>query len=216
MKLVHLAPLCLALGACSAPIVQNEELSWFESGWYVGATGGTAIADASASDLDRRLSNQGFTTNSEIEDDDSAWKGFVGYRFEERFGFEVGYTNLGEISSEVDTMNVDPNVLLDALADTQPFLGRGPTISGIWYALDTKRIDGGLRAGVWYWEADLEAETNSGQNVSFEDDGFDAFYGIFGLFEFNERAHLRFEWERYILDDDDADFLSVGLQIRVN
>ena len=211
-----LLPFAFLVVACSGPARQSEELRWFESGWYVGATGGSAITDASAGDLDRRLMNQGFTTMSELDDEDSGWKGYLGYRFDRPFGVEFGYTNLGQISSQVDTLMVDPDVLLNALADTQPFLGKGPFVAGLLYLLDTKHFDAGLRGGVWYWEADVEAETNIGDRVELEEEGFDPFFGIFGLLDINERAQIRFEFERYVLDDDDADFLSIGLQIRVN
>jgi hypothetical protein len=206
----------LSLAACRAPIAQSgEEYRWFESGWYVGGTGGTAITDSSASDLDERLADEGFTTNSTLDDTDSAWKAYLGYRSEGLFGFEVGYVNLGEVTSKVDTLSVDPDVLLDALADTQPFLGSGPSLAGLLYLLDTKRVDGGLRGGAWYWEADVEAETNTGEKVSIDEEGLDPFVGVFLLLDINDRAQLRAEYELYILDDDDADFLSIGLQIRV-
>lgn len=212
-----LALALLALG-CHAPIVQeNEEYRWFESGWYVGGTGGVAITDASGADLDERLAEEGFpSTSSTLDDHDSAWKAYLGYRFERRFGFEVGYANLGQVSSRVDTAAIDPDVLLDALADTQPFLGRGPTAAGLVYLLDTKLVDVGVRGGAWLWEADVEARTSNGDKVSIDEDGIDPFYGVFLLLEINDRAALRAEYERYELEGDGADFLSVGLQIRVD
>lgn len=215
-----LVPLALALlGGCYATptaAVQSEELRWFESGWYVGGTGGSAKVDTDARDLDAALAGQGFTTSSTLDEHDSAWKAFLGYRFDVPFGFELGYVNLGQVSSTVDTLSVDPDVLLDALAATQPYLGEGPSAAALFYLLDTKYVDGGLRGGVWYWKADVEAETNAGDKVSLDEEGFDPFYGIFLLLDINDRAQLRAEYERYVLDDDDADFLSIGLQIRVN
>ena len=207
--------LLFASSACSSSPAQSEEYRWFQSGWYVGGTGGVAIVDASSSDLDEHLADQGFTTSSTLDDDDSGWKGYVGYRFERLFGLEAGYVDLGEVSSEVDTQAVDPDVLLEALADTQPFLGSGPSLAGLFYVLDTKVVDGGLRAGAWYWEADVEAKTNTGEKVSIDEEGFDPFGGVFLLLEINDRAQIRAEYELYVLDDDDADFLSIGLQIRV-
>lgn len=217
-SIVPACALALSLGSCFATprASQSEELRWFESGWYVGGTGGTAITDASARDLDARLASQGFTTSSTLDDQDSAWKGYLGYRFDVPFGFELGYVNLGQVTSTVDTMTVDPDVLLDALADTQPFLGRGWSAAALLYILDTKYVDGGIRGGAWRWEADVEAETSQGDKVSVDESGVDPFYGIFLLLDINDRAQLRAEYERYFLDGDDADFLSVGLQIRVN
>jgi len=200
--------------ACNALRSQSEEYRWFESGWYVGGTGGTAITDASASDLDKRLASQGFTTSSTLDDQGSAWKAFLGYRFERFLGFELGFVNLGTVTSRVDTMLVDPDVLVNALADTQPFLGKGPSVAGLVYLLDTRRVHAGIRGGGWYWQADVEARTTSGDRVKIDEESFDPFFGVFTLLDVNDRSQLRFEYERYYLDGDGADFLSVGMQIR--
>jgi len=197
----------------AAPSLQDYR--WFERGWYVGGAVGTARADVSESQLDGELAAQGFMTTSQIDDEDTAWKAWGGYRFEGPLALEASYVSLGRLRSEVDTTVVDLDTFLDALADTQPFLGEGVGLAGVLYPLDVDRFALGLRAGAWYWQADVEARASTGERSSVDKDGVDPFFGLHGLFDLTETVQLRAEVERYFVDGEGVDLLSFGIQFRI-
>lgn len=60
--------------------------------WYGGAGLGEGRADARTAELTSRLFGRGFsTTSNDINDSDSAWRLFGGYRLNERITVEGSY-----------------------------------------------------------------------------------------------------------------------------
>lgn len=193
----------------------RQEVEWFHSGWYVGASAGTMNADASASELDRDLARRGWTTDSSLDDTDFAWKVFAGYRFEAPFAIEVGYTDLGQIDSKIEAMPADLDAFLDDVADVHPFSANGVTLSAQWFPLDTRHVDFGLRGGLWYWDAEVDVDGPGGASVDVDEDGIDPLAGVGVWVRVTERIEVRAEFEKYWVDGDDIDFFSAGLQIQV-
>lgn len=216
--LVRSSALALCLASCAAtPAPEPQEgFRWFERGLYAGGTLGPAIADASAADLDAALATQGFTTSSTVDDQDLGWKVFAGYRFELPLAVEVAYTELGTLDTRVSAAApVDVDALLGALTDTQPYLGNGVALALVFYPVRTDRFAAGVKGGLWFWEADVEATATTGERASVRENDVDPLFGVHALLDLTDRVALRAEYERYYLNGDGVDFLSAGLQFRL-
>ena len=118
-----------------------------------------------------------------LDETDDAWKLYGGMMVTENFGFEAGWTDLGDASSGV----VD--------TETEAFYAAGVA------AVPDRREFLHLRqARRRLWDQDIN--TNSY-------DGEDLMYGIGAKYNFMDQFHARLEWEQYDADLQ-ASAISVG------
>ncbi len=179
-------PLVLAVSLIA---VSSTTLAGSDTGLYIGASAGQAQLDF---DGERADLDQISDVEIDIDDDDTAYKIFVGYNIGlvplVDLGLEAAYVDFGTFNGRVDT-NDDSDFEVDGWT--------GAALAGV--NLGPVGIFG--KAGFINWDGELE---------SFEEeDGTDPLYGVgvkFSLFS----LQLRAEYERYDLDDFDIDYFSVG------
>ncbi len=193
---------------------QEEEvqIEWFRAGYYAGAKFGKSVLDTNSRNLNDALMGRGYTTSTDLENDDSTFSVYGGYRFDEPFSVELAWVNLGQVESEISASPPNINVFLDDVADVHPFLGKGVNVKGIYHLLDRERVQLGVSLGVWFWNADVEAEAAGGQIAEIDESGVDLNYGIQALVPLGNGFSAAFAWERFMLDDNEADSIWVGFQ----
>jgi len=185
-------------------------------GGYVGVSGGgTEVKDPpSAAEIDAGLDALGYTTRSSVDDTDTGWKLFGGYKFNSNFAVEGSYADLGELSvKSIVTAPLTATVDTTWEATTLAIAGVG--IVPLGYNFD---IFG--KVGLHYWDVELSAKSTIGAASASEDDnGTDFLYGIGADYNFTDRFTVRAEWEVYqnIGDDNttgesDVEMWSAGLQ----
>ncbi|MDH3336436.1 MAG: outer membrane beta-barrel protein [Gammaproteobacteria bacterium] len=159
-----------------------------DSGFYVGGSIGGATIEAN-------LGDTGIPgVPSDIDEDDTAYKVFVGYNFDLPsivLGVEAGYVDFGE--PNIDVLGED------LLIDTT-----GINLWGI-VALEAGPVDLFAKLGYISWDADFQLVTERAS-----ESGSDVGYGL-GLAFNAGPIQIRGEYEVYDLDDADASMLSVGL-----
>lgn len=181
MKRLTLSALAMALGfgTTGSALAAN--------GLYVGAGVGQASYDVCGA------LGTGLTS---CDDEDTGWKVFGGYDFNENLAIEAAWVDLGEVSAsgaggtatvEVDGIAVDLKATLP-LNEAFGIFGKVGFIS--WDA-----EGGGLASGA-------------------DDDGNDLAYGIGAEYMFSSQFGIRGEWERFDVDDEDADLLSIGAVLK--
>ncbi len=193
---------------------EREDVKWFHSGWYVGASVGSARADASASDIDSDLAARGYTTNTNLDSKDIGWKMFGGYRFDEPWAIELAIVDLGLIESTIHNTDApDLDAFLADIAAVHPHSGAGLSLTGIYYPVQTERFNLGVKAGLWIWDADVVADGATGETVDIDDENnIDPVIGLLGLIDLGRNFSARLEWERYFLENNDVDYFAVGIQ----
>lgn len=167
-----------------------------DSGFYIGGSAGGAAIEANTGDIGA-VTIPGLP--SSIDEDDTALKAFIGYRFELpviSLGVEGGYVDLGQ-----------PEI--DILGDALVLDVTGMNLWGI-ASLDMGLFDvfGKLGYISWDVEADYLGESASG-------DGSDMGYGLGAAFYVGP-LQIRGEYEIYDLDDTDVSMLSVGVAFQFN
>ena len=188
------------------------------AGGYVGVSGGGAKVEdfPSASEFNAELAALGITATSSVDDTDTGWKLFAGYRFNRNFAVEGSYADLGEAT-------VDSTV-------TAPSAG---TVSATWDAKTWALAAVGIlplannfelfgKVGGHYWDSELSVKATSGGAAaadSNDDNGIDMLYGVGASYNFTRNFALRAEWEVYkdiggadITGESDVRFWSAGLQ----
>lgn len=128
-----------------------------------------------------------------IDDDATALRFGLGYDLGNNIAFEANYINLGDfeigstLKGEVD----------------------GGAISALFSLPMTDFITAKARVGFFSWEAEVNTpEFDS--NI----DGDDVFYGVGLEARLSNQFSLNGEWQRFELDDSEADVFFVGAQFR--
>jgi OOP family OmpA-OmpF porin len=152
---------------------------------HAGIFGGVSVGQAAVkySDVD-----------GTFDDEQTAYKAFVGGRFLKYVGLELSYIEFGEYTDDIggETIDLDLRALEGAAMGIIP-LG--------------KRFEIFVKAGYFYWDAAVPGEE--------DETGSDFAYGIGGAFKFAKIFGIRAEYEVFEVDDaDDVSMASLGLEIR--
>jgi OOP family OmpA-OmpF porin len=168
--------------------------SMADRGWYVGGSIGQ-------SDVEESLAG-GLITSGEIDGKDTAFKAFGGYMFNRYVGAEVAYVDLGKVrysgeffGDQVTGGKVEVSGFNIAAVGAIP-VSAAFSIFG--------------KLGLFSWDAEA-SDTTGGVPFSAKSDGSDVSFGAGVSYRFTRHLAARAEWERFKLDDVDADLLSVGL-----
>jgi OOP family OmpA-OmpF porin len=196
-----------------APAAKPKPAPAAKSKWYIGASVGQADYDISESDFDAAFAASGFTSNTDIDDDDTGYKAFVGWQFHKNFAAELGYVDLGDF--DIDTNITAPTAATfngDAEVD-----GFSLSLVGNYPVTEKFSVIG--RIGAYFWDVDADGSATIGAttvNLGGSDDGTDINFGLGAQYDFNKTIGVRAEYEVYtdVGDEDDIDFLSAGIVVR--
>lgn len=174
----------LAIVAALLPAVASAE------GGYIGGSIGQTEMDISDADK-AELAAVGVS----VDDTDTGFKLFAGYRINENFAVEGFYADLGEISATdgVDSLNIESDSF-------------GASVLGIIPVAEN--FDLFAKIGFHAWDAELSSTVG----VFASADGTDSIYG-FGAAYTIEQVSFRAEFERYELDSEDVDMISAGIAV---
>ena len=178
--------------------VQIFQLSYAqeENKFYIGAGVGHS---------DQKDSCDGIAGS--CDDTDTAWKLFVGYKFNPYISAEGGYIDFGE--SDAD--DVILGIPVSAEAEVDGFFLAG---IGSWPINERFSVFGKL--GVLFWDVEVDA-SGGGVSVSEDETGTDILFGLGGEYSFTNQLAARIEWERFdgVGDSDvgntDIDLFSASL-----
>ncbi|HWH47918.1 MAG TPA: outer membrane beta-barrel protein [Burkholderiales bacterium] len=152
---------------------------------YIGAGAGITTVDVCDD-----LSGPGIS----CDDKDTGLKIFGGFKFNPNFGVEASWVDLGEVSAS------GPGGSASVEVD-----GFGVAAVGMIPINPQFGVFGKL--GAYMWDA-----TGGGAASGASDDGTDIMFGAGVNWNFSSHFGLRAEWERFDIDGDDIDFLSIGAQ----
>lgn len=131
-----------------------------------------------------------------IDDNDTAFRLGVGYRFLENFGAEIGYLDLGEVSEEVAIGGATASVEADGFyAGVSGRIPLYETNTGFFLS---------ARAGLYFWDATGRLRQGT-TTVRLDDSDNDFYVGVGAGYDFNEQFGLGLTYDRYQLGDGDSD-----------
>ena len=127
-------------------------------------------------------------------DDDTGTKFFAGYNLDGTWGLEGGFVDLGDFDVDFFPGSVE--------VDGFQFAGVGN--------LPVAEVSLFGKVGLYRWDA----EANIAGTPIDDDDGIDVMWGFGIAFDIAENWLIRGEWERFDIDGDDVDMLSVSVIVR--
>jgi len=163
-------------------------------GFYIGGSVGQ-----SSFDDDNAIPD--LITSGTVDGKDTGFKFFGGYQFNQNFGLELAWVDLGKASYSgtfggipVSGGTVKTSGLNISAVGTLP-LGSGFALFG--------------KAGLFAWEAEAN-DVTGGLPFSGTEDGTDLSYGVGASYDFTKNFAIRAEWERFKAVGD-IDLLSIGV-----
>lgn len=179
-----------------------------QGGFYIGGSVGQ-------SDINDDVAIPSLITSGTVDGTDSAFKIYVGYQFNDYFGMDVGYVDLGKaryngsyFGTPVTGGSVDIWGLNFSAVGTLP-VGAGFAVFG--------------KLGLFAWEATAK-DTTAGFPFRGTEYGGDFSLGVGFSYNFTKNLSARVEWERfglgggggydYSVDLGHVDLLSFGMAYR--
>jgi len=159
-----------------------------DTGLFVGASVGSSHLEDDFSNLN-------------IDTDATAYRFVGGFQITDYFGIEAGYHNFGDFSETID--------LGQALSRTE-ITADGWTLGGTLGLPLNEQISLYGRAGVFFWDADVEV---NGFSIDVPEDE-NSYYGGGAKIDVTQNLSLLGDWTRYELDTIDSDVISIGFQYR--
>lgn len=189
-RAIPAATLLALVGGWSAAHAENER------GFYVG--GGVGQFNVQIDDID--------DTDDAIErldDDDTSWKLFAGYRFNPYISLEAAYIDFGRASDRFEASGSSGDYRVD-------LSGFAPYVIG---TLPLGPVELFAKVGYYFYDVDLSVDLDDlgGDVFSSKSSDEDLLYGAGVGMTFFEHLHARLEYEKIdsdVLDDADAIWLS--------
>lgn len=163
-------------------------LAQADTGLFVGASFGSSHLDEDFS---------GFN----IDTDANAYRIVGGFQFGDYLGLEAGYHNFGDFAETVD---------LGGLTSLTEVTADGWTLGGTLGLPLNEQFSLYGRAGVFFWDADVEVD---GFSINVPEDE-NPYYGGGARVDVTSQLSLIGDWTRYELDIIEIDVISVGFQYR--
>jgi OOP family OmpA-OmpF porin len=204
--------------------------SWAEgSGWYFGVTGGQAKADISREEIDDQVlaafaAAGAIVTSgsSTLDDSDSSFSLFGGYRFSENFALEAGYVDFGAAkyrgSGIVDPIGAQPPFAVTFAEDMEL---TGFTAAAVSVVPVSAAFDLHARLGVLFAQTDASVAISTGSLTASESvsvDSQELFFGLGVGLQVGPNWSVSLDWQQFrdVGDDDetgesDVNRLSLGV-----
>ena len=134
-----------------------------------------------------------------------AWKIYGGWSISNYFALELGWVDLGKIETRYSTTIPPTEIdnILDDTLDVHPIQGDGWVTSAIVSWPVHVNFSLTARAGVFFWESDVDVRVVTGGTGSNSnaDSGTDAMYGIGFEWQFSDKWSATADYERYQLNE---------------
>ncbi|MDD9884997.1 MAG: porin family protein [Gammaproteobacteria bacterium] len=152
-------------------------------------------------ELDDACDGNAIVTVTSCDDEDTGLAIYAGYNFHENFAVEGGYIDFGESTTDVvvnSTSATTKNELWSLYG------------AGVGKINVSERVTLFGKIGFHRWEADVKL--SSANSISFDDDGFDLFYGVGGQVSMpGDKLKIRLEYQIFEVEDPyDGEVFSLG------
>lgn len=174
----------LASGSAFAQGAENDE------GFYIG--GGVGQFNVKIDDIDQ--TDEAIQT---LDDDDTAWKAFVGWRMNPYFALELAYIDFGGPSDRAEASGSSGDFQVE-------LSGFAPYLIG---TIPVGPVELFGKVGYYFYDVDASIDLDDGPDFDSSSSEQDLLYGVGVGLTFFERLNARLEYERIdsdLVDDADA------------
>jgi len=187
-----LAPSLLALGSATAYAQSPEN----DEGFYLGGGVGQFDIEIDGADgIDEALGR--------LDDNDTAWQAFIGWRLNPYFALQAAYVDYGGPEDDISTSGSSGNYRAE-------LAGFAPSIIG---TMPLGPVELSAKLGYYFYDLDITADLDDPTDLDVDstDSGEDVMYGVGVGMTFLERLHAKLEYEKIDIeraDDSNAFWLT--------
>lgn len=182
-----------------------------ESRWFVGGAVGEARGGQGNAEIAASLAQRGFTAQAiDVRDlDRTAYRVFGGYRIGAIWQVQLGYSDLGEVTTaaRATVPAAQADAYARALLDALPVSASGYEASLGFRWPFNEAFAVAARLGAWHWESEQQA-TFGAQRLKAKPEGTDALLALAFEWSFTPRWALGLEASRYRTEHEDIDLLA--------
>lgn len=200
---------------CSEAEQTECNLIFPPSGWYLGGQLGLATTDTSDSNLDSLYQQAGIDADStKVDDNDMAYSLFIGYQFNQYFGLEAGYMDLGERKVDFSGQTLDLEAYYDLAEHVYPETADGLSINLVARYPLTEDFNIAGKLGYFDWEMDAVTTEINGQPHVGDDNrsGGDVWLGAELGYQLNEQSEAYLSYQYIPLQEDDVSVIALGVR----
>ncbi len=185
---------------------------------HVGAMFAAARSSESGRDIGAALQAQGHAVTADVDDGRMAWRVHGGWSMNRHLALEVGYSDLGEVTTgfagEVPVLAIDG--LLAAALPLQPRTANGFDLSlAARHELAFVRgLSVQARVGVFRWDAQRSVGTSDGRSVIEYADGANLLLGAGLGYRLTQQVEVTAEWMRHAMGSANVQATGVGIRYR--
>ena len=165
--------------------------------WYSGFSHGSTKLDTGITNL---------TGTASLDEKDSGYKIYTGYKFKKYFSGEIFYADLGSAilkGNTGDTYKKDGQSYIYVQNGIEEVENKSIGLSGIFTYPLHERIEPFIKIGIQRW--------NSKNTSGLSDNGISSMFGLGLNFPITDKFSIKTEYEEYEVDKDSLGFLSLGL-----
>jgi hypothetical protein len=195
----------VAAGAVAGCLVLSPVARAADSGVYLDAGLGASKVSVDDQKVARQIESSTGASVAAVDLDEygTSYHFRAGYAFNRIFAIEAAYNDFGDLEGEITAEVVDVEDFADELAGVFPSDVHGPSLGARvrWPFAAGWAL--GLRAGVMWWESDVDAKIVSGGSGKFSasNDGTDLIWGAALSWRPAERFELALEYTQVDLPD---------------
>ncbi|MDZ4260996.1 MAG: fibronectin type III domain-containing protein, partial [Pseudomonadota bacterium] len=165
-------------------------------------------------DFERDLTALGLTASvTQTDLSRSGWSPYIGYQMDELLAIELGYVDLGRVTTTISGVTSDLNGYLNAASGVYPTTASGWTFNFVMRKKLYEHLNGLIKFGALIWQADYTLTTATASR-KFSDDGMDINFGIGVEMNITPQLPLRLGWNRYRFTDINVDAMELGMAYR--
>jgi opacity protein-like surface antigen len=183
---------CAGSLACSSAFAQGADEN--DEGLYIG--GGVGQFNVQIDDVD-----QTDEAIERLDDDDTAWKAFVGWRMNPYFALELAYIDFGGPSDSFDASGSSGDFQVE-------LSGFAPYVIG---TIPVGPLELFGKVGYYFYDVDASVDLDNGPDLDSSSSENDLLYGAGVGFTLFQRLNARLEYEKIdsdLVDDADAIWFS--------
>lgn len=193
----------VALLFSAAPTIEAAE-----RGFYFGLGAGQTSFDVDQAELDEvvldAFASEGLSISngsSDLDDSDTSFTGFAGYRFFDYLAVEAAYVDLGEFTYKASGLISDGIVAVAPGSLTEKGGAKGPAISVLGILPVSDKFEIYARGGALFADTELTvglAIGNAGASESASENSVDSLVGVGAAVHFGANWSGRIEYTRFL------------------
>jgi MYXO-CTERM domain-containing protein len=186
-------------GAAMVMLLWISPASQAADGYLQGSIG-YSTADQQQSRLVGQLPT-GTITAFDVHD--SSYGLAFGYQLYPRWGFALGYQNLGEASTQISGESLTPAQYHQLVKAVSPVLAKGYTAELHWQLWQSERWNLEIPLGLFFWDSEINSRM-ADTVLSTDTDGNDWFFGAQLNYQLAENWQLGLGYRQFKLEPNDV------------